>query len=291
MAQMGDIKRRIKSVNSTMQITNAMYLVSSAKVRKAREKVDQTRPYTEAIIESIKRILSSTKGISHPFLEKREVKKTAYIILSSDRGLAGGFNANLMKAAEEDLRDRNKDDIIILSYGAKARDYFERRGYNIEFCVTGITEDPDYVDARRAGDMLIKKYKEGEIDEVKLVYTKFYSVISQEPKIIQLLPAEMKVEEGAIDENDKKDLTLTEYDPSPEVVLDYLIPKYINGAIYGALVESSASQQGARMTAMESATNNARDMIDSLGLLYNRARQASITQEITEIVAGADAQA
>ncbi|MDO5708303.1 MAG: ATP synthase F1 subunit gamma [Andreesenia angusta] len=291
MAQMGDIKRRIKSVNSTMQITNAMYLVSSAKVRKAREKVDQTRPYTEAIIESIKRILSTTKGISHPFLEKREVKKTAYIILSSDRGLAGGFNANLMKAAEEDLKDRNKDDITILSYGAKARDYFERRGYDIEFCVTGITEDPDYVDARRAGDMLIKKYKEGEIDEVKLVYTKFYSVISQEPEVIQLLPAEMEVEEEVENEDDKKDLTLTEYDPSPEVVLDYLIPKYINGAIYGALIESSASQQGARMTAMESATNNARDMIDSLGLLYNRARQASITQEITEIVAGADAQA
>ena len=291
MAQMGDIKRRIKSVNSTMQITNAMYLVSSAKVRKAREKVDQTRPYTEAIIESIKRILSTTKGISHPFLEKREVKKTAYIILSSDRGLAGGFNANLMKAAEEDLKDRNKDDITILSYGAKARDYFERRGYDIEFCVTGITEDPDYVDARRAGDMLIKKYKEGEIDEVKLVYTKFYSVISREPEVIQLLPAEMEVEEEVENEDDKKDLTLTEYDPSPEVVLDYLIPKYINGAIYGALIESSASQQGARMTAMESATNNARDMIDSLGLLYNRARQASITQEITEIVAGADAQA
>lgn len=287
MAQMRDIKRRIKSVNSTMQITNAMYLVSSAKVRKAREKVEQTRPYTEAIMESIKRVLANAKGISHPFLEKREVKNTAYIIVSSDRGLAGGFSANLLKAAEEDIKE--KSNISIISYGAKARDHFQRRNYDIELCITGITENPSYVDARRAGDLLIKKYKEGEIDEVKLVYTKFNSVISQEPKVIQLLPAE--IEGDFVESEDTKaDLTLTEYDPSPEVVLDYLIPKYINGAIYGALIESSASQQGARMTAMESATDNAEEMIESLGLLYNRARQASITQEITEIVAGADAQ-
>ncbi len=289
MAQMGDIKRRIKSVNSTMQITNAMYLVSSAKVRKAREKVEETRPYTQAIVESIKRVLANAKGVSHPFLEKREAKNIVYILVSSDRGLAGGFNANLMKAAEEDMAGRNKDSISIISYGAKARDHFQRRDYDISLCITGITEDPGYVDARRAGDMLIKKYKEGEIDEVKLVYTKFNSVISQEPKVMQLLPAE--IEGDSSEEEGKQNLTLTEYDPSPEVVLDYLIPKYINGAIYGALIESSASQQGARMTAMESATDNAEEMIESLGLLYNRARQASITQEITEIVAGADAQA
>lgn len=289
MAQMGDIKRRIKSVNSTMQITNAMYLVSSAKVRKAREKVDETRPYTQAIIESIQRVLSNAVGVSHPFLEKREGKKIAYIILSSDRGLAGGFNANVMKLAEEDMAEKSVDrsDVSVIAYGSKARDYFLRRNYNIEECITGITEDPGYVDASRVGNMLIKKYTEGEIDEVRLVYSHFKSVIAQEPSIIKLLPAEIDLEETSEDSA----RTLTEYDPSPEVVLDYLIPKYINGAIYGALVESSASQQGARMTAMESATDNASEMIESLELLYNRARQAAITQEISEIVAGADAQA
>lgn len=290
MAQMGDIKRRIKSVNSTMQITNAMYLVSSAKVRKAREKVELTRPYTQAIVESIKRVLANAKGVSHPFLEKREVKKTAYVIVSADRGLAGGYNANIIKTAEADILGKSKSDVEIISYGSKARDYFSKRDYNAEFCITGMTENPEYSDAKRVGDSLISRYISGEIDEVKLIYTQFNSVISQEPKVLTLLPAEL--ESGEESETEASGgQTLTEYDPSPEMVLEYLIPKYINGAIYGALVESSASQQGARMTAMESATDNAEEMIESLGLLYNRARQASITQEITEIVAGAGAQA
>ncbi len=289
MAQMRDIKRRIRSVNSTMQITNAMYLVSSAKVRKARQKVEETRPYTQAIIESIRRVLGNAVGISHPFLEKREVKNIAYVIVSSDRGLAGGYNANIMKLAEEDMSATQRDNIKIITYGAKARDYFSRRNYNILSCQTGTTEDPSYTDAKRVGDELIKMYNAGEIDEIRLIYTHFNSVISQEPKVIKLLPAEIETDQAA--DGDDKGRTLTEYDPSPEVVLDYLIPKYVNGAIYGALVESSASQQGARMTAMESATDNANEMIESLELLYNRARQASITQEITEIVAGADAQA
>lgn len=285
MAQMGDIKRRIKSVNSTMQITKAMYLVSSAKLRKARERVDTTRPYTETIVESIQRVLGSAKGVKHPFIEKREVKKTAYIVISADRGLAGGYNSNVLKLAESSIKDKSKAEVI--AYGSKSRDYFIKRGYEVSNFLTGMTEEPDYVDARQAGEMVIEKYKNGEIDEVKLIFTKFVSMMTQEPTIMTLLPAEIEEKDEKVDEKGIR--TLTEYEPSPEVVLDYLIPKYINGAIFGALVESAASQQGARMTAMESATSNAEDIIDSLGLVYNRARQASITQEISEIVSGAEA--
>jgi F-type H+-transporting ATPase subunit gamma len=285
MAQMGDIKRRIKSVNSTMQITKAMYLVSSAKLRKARERVDKTRPYSETIVDSIQRVLGSAKGVSHPFLEKREVKKTAYIVVSADRGLAGGYNSNVLKLAESAIEDKSKAEII--AYGSKSRDYFLKRGYEVSNFLTGVTEEPTYADARQSGDAVIEKYKNGEIDEVKLVFTKFVSMISQEPTVMTLLPVQVEKKEESVDDKGMK--TLTEYEPSPEVVLDYLVPKYINGAIFGALVESAASQQGARMTAMESATSNAEDIIDSLGLVYNRARQASITQEISEIVGGAEA--
>lgn len=285
MAQMGDIKRRIKSVNSTMQITKAMYLVSSAKLRKARERVETTRPYSETIVDSIQRVLGSAKGVNHPFLEKREVKKTAYIVVSADRGLAGGYNSNVLKLAESAIEDKSKAEII--AYGSKSRDYFLKRGYEVSNYLTGVTEEPTYADARQSGDAVIEKYKNGEIDEVKLVFTKFVSMISQEPTVMTLLPVQVEKKEESVDEKGIK--TLTEYEPSPEVVLDYLVPKYINGAIFGALVESAASQQGARMTAMESATSNAEDIIDSLGLVYNRARQASITQEISEIVGGAEA--
>lgn len=285
MAQMRDIKRRIKSVNSTMQITKAMYLVSSAKLRKARERVETTRPYSETIVDSIQRVLGSAKGVSHPFLEKREVKKTAYIVVSADRGLAGGYNSNVLKLAESIIEDKSKAEII--AYGSKSRDYFTKRGYEVSNFLTGVTEEPDYVDAKQAGDAVIEKYKNGEIDEVKLVFTKFVSMIAQEPTVLTLLPVQVEKKEETVDDKGMK--TLTEYEPSPEVVLDYLVPKYINGAIFGALVESAASQQGARMTAMESATSNAEDIIDSLGLVYNRARQASITQEISEIVGGAEA--
>lgn len=283
MAQMRDIKRRMKSINSTMQITKAMYLVSSAKLKKAKDRVDTTRPYSETVISSIQRILASAKGVKHPFIEKREVKKTAYIIMSADRGLAGGFNSNLIKLAQHNITDKENTEIV--AYGSKSRDYFSKRGYNVIESFTGMTEDPTYTDARAAGEMLIDKYKKGEIDEVKLVYTKFVSMIAQEPTVLTLLP--VNIEEGETEA--EKSLTLTEYEPSPEVVLDYLIPKYINGAIFGGLVESAASQQGARMVAMESATDNAEEIIDSLALVYNRARQATITQEISEIVGGAEA--
>ncbi|MGF7057710.1 ATP synthase F1 subunit gamma [Brassicibacter mesophilus] len=283
MAQsMGDIKRRIRSVSSTKQITKAMELVSSAKLRKAREKLERTRPYYETIVRSIQEILSSTTGIRHPFLTKREVKNRAYIVLTGDRGLAGGYNGNAIKLAESQITD--KENTTIIAVGQKGRDHFKKRGYKIAGEYLHIAEDPQFLDAQSIGNLVVELYKKGEVDEVSLVYTRFKSVISQEPKVIKLLPAE-SIKEG----DEKKKTTLIEYEPSPEEVLDYLIPKYIQSAIYGALIESSASEQGARRTAMESATDNAEEMIDDLKLVYNRARQASITQEISEIVGGAEA--
>jgi F-type H+-transporting ATPase subunit gamma len=283
MAQsMGDIKRRIRSVSSTKQITKAMELVSSAKLRKAREKLERTRPYYETIVRSIQEILSSTTGIRHPFLMKREVKNRAYIVLTGDRGLAGGYNGNAIKLAESQITD--KENTTIIAVGQKGRDHFKKRGYKIAGEYLHIAEDPQFLDAQSIGNLVVELYKKGEVDEVSLVYTRFKSVISQEPKVIKLLPAE-SIKEG----DEKKKTTLIEYEPSPEEVLDYLIPKYIQSAIYGALIESSASEQGARRTAMESATDNAEEMIDDLKLVYNRARQASITQEISEIVGGAEA--
>ncbi|SDY67157.1 ATP synthase F1 subcomplex gamma subunit [Proteiniborus ethanoligenes] len=283
MAQaMKDIKRRIRSISSTKQITKAMELVSSAKLRKAREKLERTRPYYQTIVRSIGDILSSTTGIKHPLLEKREVKKRAFIVVTADRGLAGGYNSNAIKLAESNIDDKNNT--VLITAGQKGKDYFKRRGYNIVGEFVSISEDPEYADASKIGNLATELYKNGEVDEVNLVYTRFKSVISQEPTILKLLPAENMKEEKT--EGSK---TLIEYEPSPEEVLDYIIPKYINSAIYGALIESSASEQGARRTAMESATDNAEEMIDDLGLKYNRARQASITQEISEIVGGAEA--
>ena len=278
-----DIKRRMRSINSTMQITKAMYLVSSAKLNKAKLRVEETRSYYEITTESVKRILSSSKGINHPFLQKRDVKKTAFIIITADRGLAGGYNSNVLKLSEQNI-NKATDSVIVM--GGVGRDLLTRRGYNVIDSYTGTTEEPEFSEARAIGNKVIEMYKNEEIDSIKLVYTKFLSALSQEPVIVTLLPSD--VEEGNV--SDKVEHTAQiQYEPSSESVIEYLIPKYIQSAIYGGLVESAASQQGARMTAMEAATDNAEEIIEKLDLSYNRARQAAITQEISEIVGGAEA--
>ncbi len=278
-----DIKRRMNSIESTMQITKAMYLVSSAKLNKARERVEETRPYFEITTESVKRILSSTKGMNHPFLQQREVKKTAYIVVTADRGLAGGYNSNIMKLSEENI-NKETDSVIVM--GGVGRDLFKRRKYDILDSYIGTTEDPEFSEARDIGNTVIEMYKNEEIDSIKLIYSKFISPIEQIPTMITLLPSEIEDDSGSEAGGVE---ALIQYEPSPEGVIDFLIPKYIQGAIYGGLVEAAASQQGARMTAMESATDNAEEIIEDLDLKYNRARQAAITQEISEIVSGAEA--
>ncbi|MEY8303808.1 ATP synthase F1 subunit gamma [Anaerosalibacter bizertensis] len=277
-----DIKRRIRGITNTKQITKAMELVSSAKLRKAREKLEKTRPYFNTVRESIQEVLSATGNMRHPFLEIREVKRSLYIVITADGGLAGGYNSNVIRAVESEIKSR-KDEVDLIVIGRKGKDYFKSRGYNVVGEFLDITEAPAFSDAVQIGQLAMEKYENREVDEVKLVYTEFITTLSQENKIIKLLPNE------GVNGDEKEKTSVIEYEPSPEEVLDYLIPKYIESTIYGGLIESSCSEQGSRRTAMQSATDNAEEMIDELTLSYNRARQAAITSEISEIVAGAEA--
>jgi len=283
-AGMQDIKRRIKSVDSTKQITKAMELVSSAKLRRARQRVEENRPYFEKIEEAIQGILPHTKELQNPYIDQREVKKTGYIVITGDRGLCGGYNTNAIKKALNHMEDREAS---VIAIGQKGVTFFRKRGYDLDGEFVSISEKPMFSDAKSIGKLAMELYKNEMIDEVNLVYTEFVSTITHKPKLIKLLPLDQKEIPEEIQED--RDEVMT-YEPSPEEVLSYLIPKYVESMIYGALIEASASEQGARRVAMESATDNAEEMIDDLNLKYNRARQASITQEISEIVGGAEAQ-
>lgn len=279
MASMRDIKRRIKSVNSTQQITKAMYLVASSKLNKARNRLDDTRPFFKESRSVISNIINGSSGVSHPFLQVRNVNSTAVIVISGDRGLCGGYNTNVNKKALSVLKNPSSDKVITI--GAKSKDFFKNKSNIIESFIN-ISENPSYQDALKIGRLALELFTKGQADEVYLTYTEFISTLSSEPKLIKLFP---------LDINDfKQDVasssSITIYEPSEEAVLEYVIPKYVNTVIFGALVESSVCELGARMTAMDSATENASEMINSLNLIYNRARQSAITQEITEIVGG-----
>lgn len=283
------IKRRIKSVNSTKQITHAMELVASSKLRKAREKAEARRAYFEIMIQSMQELAAHQKGNSkNQYLEKRDMKKTLTIVITADRGLAGGYNSNVIKLVVSNIEDKESSSFIIV--GSKGKEYFKNRDYHIVDEYIGISEEPTYKEAKEIGEKIISLFQEGDISDVYLAYTKFVSTITQKAELIRLLPLtceELKKE--AVEEKKDEFPLLMRYEPSVESLLDYIIPKYIINTIYGALLEGSASQQGARRIAMEAATENANDMIDSLTLRYNRARQEQITQEIAEIVGGASA--
>jgi len=279
---MRDIKRRIKSVNSTKQITKAMELVSSAKLRKAKESLEKTKFYFETMGKTIQDIVQNTKGIKHEYLTSREIKKTAYIVITADRGLAGGYNSNIIKTAVNHMADKPRTSIIAV--GTKGRDFFRKRHYDLDGEFIHVSECPSFTVAQAIGRLSRDLYKQELVDEVYLVYTEFVSTINQTQRLMRLLPLEVSTEGTTAGKR-----TNITYEPSPEVVLDYLVPKYIDSMIYGALVESATSEQAARRVAMENATDNAEEMIDTLKLQYNRARQASITQEIAEIVGGAEA--
>ena len=284
MAQgINDIKRRIKSVKNTKQITKAMELVATAKLKKARNKLDASRPYYENILSSINKILLNAQGVKHPLLEERAVNNSLYIVISADRGLAGGYNSNVFKEAESAIKNKSSSKVLVL--GNKGREYFTRKGYEIVESYTGI-EYPSLEMSEEIVRISTEMFNRDEVDEIYIVFTQLKSTIVFEPVCRKLLPAsfELSKETG---KNDEK--IIFRYEPSAESVLNYLIPKYLNDVIYGAWIESVASEQGSRRIAMENATENATEMIENLQLIYNRARQASITQEITEIVVGADA--
>lgn len=282
MASMRDIKRRIKSVNSTQQITKAMNLVASSKLTRAKNRLMDTRPFFQETRKVIAGVVNGSKGISHPFLEQREVKKKAIILITGDRGLCGGYNANVSKAAMSHAEDVNN--VSAITVGSKGREFFKRRDIKIIESFTGISEKPGYSDALKIGQLALDLFTKGEADEIYLAYTEFITTLYSEPKVIKVLPVD--VNEFTNNDGDSSGQSLTIYEPDEEAVLEYVIPKYINTVIFGAMVESAVCELGARMTAMDSATENASEMIDSLNLLYNRARQGQITQEITEIVGG-----
>ena len=280
---MKEIKTRIKSVESTKQITKAMELVSSSKFRKAKERAESARPYFNTLYNTVQDIAKNTSNSKNVFLKERKVNNVCYIVIAGDRGLAGGYNSNILKAV---IAHNKLATGKIIPVGKKAKESLSKRGYEVIDYIESV-EKCVYEDANRVAQAAMEAYKNGEVDEVNLVYTEFISALSQEPKIVKLLP--VTIDNTNTEKEVKKGKAAVQYLPSADAVLGYVLPKYVSGSIYGAIAESFASEQAARRTAMESATDNANEMISKLELVYNRARQAAVTQEISEIVGGAAA--
>ncbi|MBO8165556.1 MAG: F0F1 ATP synthase subunit gamma [Brevibacillus sp.] len=281
-----EIRRRIKSVKNTRQITKAMKMVSAAKLRRAQETATAAKPYARKIKEVIASIASGTTTVNHPMLQSRPVKKTGYIVITSDRGLAGGYNGNIIRKVLQTLKEKHQspDEYAIFVIGRKGRDFFKKRNYPLLDEVVGLPESPSFADIKKIAAAAVQMYADERIDELYICYNEFHSAISQTPVMNRLLPLH------EMDESKERKVNY-EYEPSAEEVLSVLLPKYAETLVYSALLEAKASEHGARMTAMGNATDNASEMIERYTLFYNRARQAAITQEISEIVAGANAQA
>ena len=279
MAGAQDIRRRIRSVRNMQQITKAMKMVSAAKLRKAQLKLNAARPYASQLQGVLERLSQVQVDEVHPLLKKRPVQKVVYVLITSDRGLCGGYNANLIRKVSGMITEAQQE-VKLVTVGRKGRDFF-RRG-KVEFLAeyTGFGDEPSYNQAKEVAQEVIRLYEEGEADEVYLLYTEFVTAMTQRPTQIKLLPVEQP--EG-------KQGRQYIFEPSAEEILNSLLPKYVETQIYRTILEGKASEQGARMTAMSSATDNAKDMIDRLSLAMNRARQAAITTEISEIVSGAAA--
>ena len=279
---MKDIKLRIKSVESTMQITKAMELVASSKLRKAKEKADKARPYFDALYETMCEIQAENPSFLSPFTRKVGEGKSLLVVIAGDRGLAGGFNSNIFKLAQarvDELGGKDKTDIIAI--GKKAVEYFGKREFNMLGSYPDFSENIRIHQANDIAGEIVEKYVKGIYERVELFYTEYVSSITQQAVTKKMLPVEL-------DGQKKVSKALPIYEPSAGQVFNHIVPRYVTGMIFGACVESFASEQASRRNAMENASDNASEMISSLSLMYNRARQASITQEITEIVGGAN---
>lgn len=286
MASMRDIKRRKESIQSTGQITKAMKLVSTVKLQKAKSRAENSKPYFDAMYDAVCTMLRKSTNMSHPYLLAGKSEKKAVIVVSSNRGLAGGYNQNVIKLVTGG--DFEKEKTLVYAVGRKAKDALARRGYTIAKDYSEVMNAPIYKDAMEIGQAVLEAFTNDEVGEIYLAYTVFKNTVTQVPTLIKLLPVDTSNMEN-VEEDVNERLTLMNYEPEADEALDIIIPKYMNSLIYGALVEAIASENGARMQAMDSATNNAEEMISDLSLMYNRARQSSITQELTEIIAGANA--
>ena len=292
MASVQDIKRRVRSVQNTRKITRAMELVAAAKLRRAQTRIEAMRPYAERMQElmaGVARASSSVRGL--PLLQRRDVHTTAILPLTGDRGLAGAFNAQILREAfghERQLRNEGVEPRWLVS-GKKGASTLRFRRYEVAQAWTGFSDSPQYADAQAIAHRISELYAEQEVDRVVVIYNQFESALTQRVVAQEVLPIPESLLEG--DEEERSQALLGDfiYEPEPEKILERLLPVYVETELYRALLESAASEQGARMTAMRNASKNAGDLIESLTLQMNRARQAEITQEILEVVAGADA--
>ena len=277
---MKDIKSRIKSMESTRQITKAMEMVASSKLRGAQDRMIASRPYFEVLYQTMHDIAGANTDFTSPFVQPPRGDKTCYVVIAGDRGLAGGYNSNVLKLAMSLMKDQ---EAVVLPVGKKATEYFKSHGVPVLNTLYPVAENINAGECFTMANGLCKEYLKGTFDRVVLCYTNFVTMLSQSPASIPVLPLSIVAEEKR---EARKMLTI--YEPSSTSVFDAIVPEYLGGVIYGALRESLCSEQAARRTAMDSATKNADEMIEGLSLQYNRARQGAITQEITEIVAGAE---
>ncbi len=286
-AQLRDTRRRIRSVEAIKKITRAMELIATSRIPKAQARVNASKPYTAKLIEVIENVGAAGAGASHRLLEQREIRTVGLIIVSADRGLAGSYASNIIRLAENRIRqlDREGKDVTLYAVGKKAQAYFRYRGYRIESAYLGVTDTPGYGDARAIANSVLAAFVTGHIDSVEVFFTRYQSAMNQIPTRIDLLPITPPEKEDA----ERAHQVSYEFEPSPEEILDRLLPRYIEATIFNVLLEASASEHSARRRAMKAATDNAEDLIRVLSVQANRARQAEITTAISEIVGGAEA--
>ena len=283
MASMRDIKRRRDSIQSTGQITKAMKLVSTVKLQRAKQNAEKSQTYFHCMYNTVHSILRRTQNLEHKYLKSGESGKKAIIVITSNRGLAGGYNSNVIKLITQG--ELANEDLAIYAIGKKGKDALAKN-YEIRADYSDVIEDPVYAEAMKISKEVLSAFENGEISEIYLAYTGFKNTVVHIPTLLKLLPVEVSEEEETAQEDDP---VMMNFEPEDEEALNLLIPKYITSLIYGGMIEAIASENGARMQAMDAATSNAEEMIEDLTLLYNRARQGSITQELTEIIAGANA--
>ena len=281
MANLKDIRDRIKSVKSIQQVTSAMRMVAAAKLRRAQERMEQARPYEQRLQEVINNLLPDVNQDMLDLLQVREVKRVGYLIVTSDRGLAGAFNTNVIKKAESEIGEIGRENTDLFCIGRKGRDHFKKRDYSVVLEYVEFWNELDFPHAVTFGESIISHFLSGQVDEIRVVYNWFKNLGMQELRVEKLLPLYY--------EGDKNHFGDHIYEPSKKEIVESLIPRHLNVEMWKYLLESFASEMAARMVAMENATENAGEMIQSLQLQFNKARQASITTEMLEIVGGAEA--
>lgn len=291
MANTKEIQSRMKSIQDTMKITNAMYMISSSKLKKSKKSLEETEPYFYTLQSTMSRILRHIPDIESIYFDQHENKRpeekhTGYIVVTADKGMAGAYNHNVLKVAEEYLQESSNPVLFVL--GELGRQYFERKKFPIEEQFHYTVQNPTLNRARNIAETVLEWYQQERLDEVYIIYTRMVNAVQAEAEVLQLLPLKKADFSQQIPIGVKmEELALL---PTPEAVMERIVPDYIVGFVYGALVESYSSEQNSRMMAMQAATDSAKEMLKELDILYNRARQAAITQEITEVIAGAKAQ-